>query len=134
MQTVPPAGDDKVPGLIQALNTINDTIYAAGAPLGSERYFTIRQTAVDAIKAAGGKVGGTASGTVEDATASKAPRLSEEGLDRAARALWETGQHHAWWPPANKGESYDDFKARDPLGAREFAEIVENTVNAALGG
>ena len=36
-----------------ALRRINDTIYAQGAPLGSDAYFTIRTLAVDALRAAG---------------------------------------------------------------------------------
>jgi hypothetical protein len=42
--------------LVAALNKINATIFAKGAPFGSPEYFEIRAIAVDAIKAAGGKV------------------------------------------------------------------------------
>lgn len=39
--------------LIAALKAINRTIYAVGAPLGSDRYFVIRETVVNALLNAG---------------------------------------------------------------------------------
>ena len=36
--------------LRQRLTKINDTIYAVGAPLGSEAYFTIRKICCDNMK------------------------------------------------------------------------------------
>ena len=42
-----------VPALVEALEKINRVIYAAGAPLGSDNYFTIRGLCVGALKAAG---------------------------------------------------------------------------------
>lgn len=41
---------EKVKILTEALHSINKTIYARGAPLGSNEYFSIRTTAVDALK------------------------------------------------------------------------------------
>lgn len=40
--------------LLAALDTINSTIFAVGAPLGSDNYFHIRTVAVSALKKARG--------------------------------------------------------------------------------
>lgn len=44
---------EKVAVLAAALNDINCTIFATGAPLGSERYFAIRGFCCDALRATG---------------------------------------------------------------------------------
>ena len=52
-QQIKKAEEVDISTLATALNEINDIIYAAGAPLGSERYFMIRCLAVDALRATG---------------------------------------------------------------------------------
>lgn len=46
--------------LAAALQQINATIYAKGAPLGSETYFAVRRLCVDTLKAEGYPVEGPA--------------------------------------------------------------------------
>jgi hypothetical protein len=48
--------DDKLALAVAALQKINTTVYAEGAPLGSENYFTVRELATGALKAVGAPV------------------------------------------------------------------------------
>ena len=44
---------DEVAALVQCLRVVNDTIFAQGAPLGSDNYFLIRKTIVGTLSLLG---------------------------------------------------------------------------------
>lgn len=50
---MPLSDDEKIELLGAALNQINNTIFAIGAPLGSDRYFEIRKECVDTLNICG---------------------------------------------------------------------------------
>jgi hypothetical protein len=56
-------------------------------------------------------------------------RPTDQEIGAAARALYEEGSSHQWWPTTTK--SYDDLVASDPIAASEFGGIVERVLMAA---